>query len=636
MGITAPLEDSITSPAADAPAPAVAGVLDRLRIGDRSEEALDGELQSLVESDPERAWELVSLLDQRFRRGEIRPADYRAVNSRLIAALLGSPRVTEQSPEPPATATSPPQDIGPSIPPGTTAEIGASEPVAGSESLIGRTLRDRYRIVREIGRGGLGTVFEAVDQFRVGASEESHVALKILHPAVSRRPPMLNVLVREFRHVQRLTHPNIVRVHEIDRDAELTFFTMELLSGLTIDRVMTARRRTALSRRHAFAIVRDIGSALAHAHASGIVHGDINLHNVFVTGAGSVRVLDFGSSARMTTEPWIDDADSPAPARFATLQFASCELLEGRVAEIRDDLFAFACLAYVLITGRHPFGERTALQARALGIRPHRPRGLARAQWRALRDGLALQRDRRPTDVAQWTRRLIGDSPSLPLPSLEALIHAPRGDWPLRLRRATGIGALLLMAIGAWVFRSTVPRDSVATVPSGPRATPLVAPAPPVPPVAAAAVPVPREAAPPTPRARLASHVAPSAPSGRSAPAVAEAPARVEFATNRVVVSPRDPVARVVVERAGTLRSAVRFRWQIEPGTAHPDKDYSVVGPYDVAMSRGRRRVDLLIPIVFDPMRLRPVNFYVTLAPAGPGLRVGPRTITRVTILPSR
>ena len=110
MGITAPLEDSITSPAADAPAPAVAGVLDRLRIGDRSEEALDGELQSLVESDPERAWELVSLLDQRFRRGEIRPADYRAVNSRLIAALLGSPRVTEQSPEPPATATSPPQD----------------------------------------------------------------------------------------------------------------------------------------------------------------------------------------------------------------------------------------------------------------------------------------------------------------------------------------------------------------------------------------------------------------------------------------------------------------------------------------------------------------------------------------------
>ena len=113
-------------------------------------------------------------------------------------------------------------------------------------------------------------------------------------------------------------------------------------------------------------------------------------------------------------------------------------------------------------------------------------------------------------------------------------------------------------------------------------------------------------------------------------------PVRIALATNHVTVGPRDPVARVVVERFGSLRTAVQFRWVVESGSARLGTDFVVPGPHDAAIGRGRRSVALLIPIVSDSMRSRPVSFYVTIAGAGAGELIGPRTITQVTILPSR
>lgn len=677
MGMTAPLEEPAAAIAADPapPTPEVARLLEVLRSQGCSDDAFGHELQALVESDPEAAWEFAALLDQHFRRGDIRSADYRVVNSRLITLLLGSPYGTKhRSERPPARVTST-EVIVPAGPLGSTGAIDPVARVTEDESLVGRTLRGRYRILRVIGRGGLGTVFEAVDDFRVGDPEDQRVALKVLHPAVSARPDMLSALVREFQHVQRLSHPNIVRVHEFDRDEGIAFFTMELLRGLTLDRLLVARRRTALERRHALAIVRDIGAALAHAHANGIVHGDINPHNVFVTEGGSVRVLDFGSSSQLRAEPWIGDPDSPARARFATPQYASCELLEGGVAEVRDDLFALACVAYVLFTGRHPFGERTAQQARTLGLRPRRPAGLDRGQWRALRDGLSLRRDRRPQDVDAWTRRFLADASVSSLPRVSVLVGAPRRGSTPRRRLAAGFVVLLALVGAWWASRGADPRflaviagveqnatrlaaraeariagaalsvssefmrvtaqaraevERAARIATGARPPAPVAAAPRAARVAAVA---PNHAVPSNPTVRRTTSVRPT-PARR--PRTVVRPVRIELATNRVSVSPRDPVARVVVERFGSVRTAIQFRWAVDPGSARPGTDFVVLGPHVASIGRGRRSVALLIPIVSDPTRSRPVSFYVTIVGAGAGELIGPRTITQVTILPPR
>ncbi len=693
MGMTVPLEAPAAAIAADPvpPTPEVARLLEVLRSQGCSEDAFGYELQGLVESDPDAAWEFASLLDQHFRRGEIRAADYRLANARVMTLLLGAPRGTEQQfvqSSGSSAATSIIATTGPlAAPTSTDAPARAADdgPIvvpaqaADGVSLVGRTLRGRYRILREIGRGGLGTVYEAVDEFRVGDPEDQRVALKVLHPAVSARPDMLSALVREFQHVQRLSHPNIVRVHEFDRDGGIAFFTMELLHGLTLDRLLVARRRTALERRHALAIVRDIGAALAHAHANRIVHGDINLHNVFVTEDGSVRVLDFGSSSQLRAEPWISEPDSPERTRFATPQYASCELLEGGVAEVRDDMFAFACVAYVLFTGRHPYGERTAQQARTLGLRPRRPAELDRGQWRSLRDGLSLRRDSRPRDVDAWTRRFLADASVSSLPRVSVLVGAPpRRESTPRRRLAAGSVVLLALVGVWWASRAADPRFFAVIAGIEQNATRLAAraeahiaeaalsvssefmsvTAKALAEVAAAAR-VATDARPPAPvaaapRAARVAAVAPnrSVPSNptvrrttslRAIPARKPRtvmgvvmPVRIALATNHVTVGPRDPVARVVVERFGSLRTAVQFRWVVESGSARLGTDFVVPGPHDAAIGRGRRSVALLIPIVSDSMRSRPVSFYVTIAGAGAGELIGPRTITQVTILPSR
>ena len=532
-------------------------------------------------------------------------------------------------------------------PPAPSADISASDPITDDGPAVGRTLRGRYRLVRVVGRGGLGTVYEADDQFRIGAPEERRVALKVLHPALSRQEQTRAALLREFQHVQRLSHPNIVRVHEVDRDGAITFFTMELLSGLTLERVLSARGQARLDPQEALTIVREIGAALAHAHGIGIVHGDVNPHNVFITDASAVRVLDFGSSTTRRAEPWIDDADTPERTRFATLQYASVEVLDGEVPGVSDDLYALACVAYVLLSGRHPFGERTALQARAAGVRPRRPRGLARSQWRALRDGLSLSRDRRPRDVARWTQRLLGDTRPRPLPPLSVLARASRREPASRRRWATGFAVMLLVAIGGWAWRSQGLRWIAATVPPRqvvPRSQGSTPTRQRVPTDAGTSVEPGRQTATAHAREAVAAVVA-RPPESRAAPIHAQrrtmasidtGPARIEFAASRVVVVPGDPVARIVVQRIGDVHSAVRFRWRIESGTARRNRDFAVVGATVATIGRGRRSTDLLIPIVVDPTRSLPVSFYVTLSGAGLGDRIGPRTITRVTILPSR
>src|SRR6202035_1794238 len=141
------------------------------------------------------------------------------------------------------------------------------------EVAIGDLLRDRYRVRGILGQGGMGTVFEAIDEYRLDLpTSGQRIAIKVLHTEVTHREELLAELQREFQHLQLLSHPNIVRVHEFDRDGDVAFFTMELLSGALLSHVLQTRNAVALPRPYAWAVIRDVGAALSHAHSRGVIH----------------------------------------------------------------------------------------------------------------------------------------------------------------------------------------------------------------------------------------------------------------------------------------------------------------------------------------------------------------------------
>jgi len=325
----------------------------------------------------------------------------------------------------------------------------AAAPANGGMPVSGDVLRDRYRIRRLLGQGGTGTVFEVHDAWRLQPPDgDPRVALKVLRAELARSGPRFTAFQREFQHLQSLSHPNIVRVHDLDRDGDLTFFTMEYLSGAQLGELLAQRRGQALPLPWALSVLRDVAAAVAHAHSRGVVHGDLNPANILVTASGEVRVLDFGASNQRQQGPWISAPDDPP--RVATRPWASCEVLERGVPVPQDDVFSLACLAYQLLSGRHPFAERTALQARGAKLRVRRPSGVNSSTWWALRVGLRFERARRPRDAGEWLTLLDFTGAAARLPPLAQLVmreRTPRRWWRWALGAAA---AATLLALSWW------------------------------------------------------------------------------------------------------------------------------------------------------------------------------------------
>jgi serine/threonine protein kinase len=429
-------------------------------------------MREQVQDDRDGNWEVLSLLDQYYRRGRIKLELFRALKSRLEDSALGrepnlSPLLTPHAQN---TVTAPAAASYQAAAPQAASSQAALSQAASSQAAssqqappspraairapaIGDVLRGRYRIQGILGHGGMGTVFEAIDEYRQDLlTAGQRLAIKVLHTAVTERQELLSELQREFQNLQLLSHPNVVRVHEFDRDGALAFFTMELLSGSLLSRVLSARNGAALPRPYALAIIRDVGAAISHAHSRGVVHGDVNPQNIFITSDGELRVLDFGASHTVHRDIWNPDTELQPHAPVATPGYASCQVLAGQRPDARDDIFAFACVSYVLLSGQHPFPKLTAVQAREQRLRLARPSGLSGGQWRALKEGLRWERDRRPADVQQWLTRfgLSGAAPHIP--PLAMLVNAPPPKKHGLALAATILCAALLGAGGYWIL----------------------------------------------------------------------------------------------------------------------------------------------------------------------------------------
>jgi cytoskeletal protein RodZ len=456
---------------------------------------------------------------------------------------------------------------------------------------------------------------------------------------------------------------------------------------------MQVRKLIPLERAQALAVIRDVGVALAYAHSRGVAHGDLNLRNIFITGAGELRVLGFGGAHKSRQISGTTDHET---LPFAASAYASCQVLEGERPDARDDVFALACIAYLLLSGDHPFSKKTAVDARDSGLRLRRPASLSGRQWHALRAALQWERERRPADVEAWLSQLDlrgAAKRAAPLadflePPLRRASRRPGGP-----ATAIAAGVALLLAGAYWMLthRATLPRiDSTTQVrvpdtPAQPPSTsdrgqhPIVsAPAPQARNPAPAAAPVQRgaaapetasqrKAAPPAPTAanrqptvnQQAPPVAappvtaqPAAPAQRAvappvaaaqrataapvaAPAAAPAGAsKLELAADTVEVGTSEPSAQVTVHRKGNLRGSTSFTWWTESGTAKPGADFSAVVPQLAYFGDGKSTVSLSIP-VSGGRHAQPKSFYVVIDQSEGGAPVGGRTLTMVTLLPN-
>src|ERR1043166_3425429 len=237
------------------------------------------------------------------------------------------------------------------------AEVAADLLVAVNGSLAPGQNVNQYRVIRELGRGGMGQVYLAHD-----SRLDRPVALKLLPYAFSKDPERVRSFQQEARVVSALNHPCIITIHEIGETDGLRFIVTEFVDGETLREIIGRERD--LNR--ILKIITQVAEALAAAHSVGIVHRDIKPENIMVRRDGYVKVLDFGlakptedgfgkfesgasDSANFTTSPGLI---------LGTVKYMSPEQAKGVHVDERTDIWSLGAVLYEMVAGQLPFPDR--------------------------------------------------------------------------------------------------------------------------------------------------------------------------------------------------------------------------------------------------------------------------------------
>jgi serine/threonine-protein kinase len=334
----------------------------------------------------------------------------------------------------------------------------------------------RYQILEKLGQGAMGSVFRARDP-----SLDRLVAIKTLGGALAipeqQRVEFLERFQREARAAGRLSHPNIVAVHDlgVDEKSGAPYIVMEHVAGVTLATVLQEQPQLPIAQ--ALEIVEQVAEALEEAHRNGIVHRDVKPANVFLDARGRVKVGDFGI-ARLP-----DSELTETGIGLGTPGYIAPEVLRGGKADARADVFALGVLAYALLTGRRPFSAdtRESLAIQVLEHEPPPPSALRAAVPRAASDAvvhaLAKSPEARTPGAAAFLRELRqGTTGGVPI---GATITTAPATPPSRSRRGLFllIAALLIAAaLAGFAFQQL--RSRAAAASPAPRPTPRSTPRP--------------------------------------------------------------------------------------------------------------------------------------------------------------
>lgn len=267
-------------------------------------------------------------------------------------------------------------------------------------------LNGRFTLMQELGGGGMGVVFKARDAHGDEAQDrDPYVAVKILSEEFKRHPDSFTALQREVKRSRNLQHENVITVYDTHRDGPHDYMSMEYLEGSPLDALLRGEFPEGMTLEKALPLIRGIGAALQFGHANGIIHSDLKPGNVFICNDERVKVLDFGIARPMrmagkNTEETLFDPGKRLGA--LTPAYAALEMWNREPPDPRDDIYALAVITYELLSGRHPYGRKSAPVALKENLSPQRLRALNRDQWNALCRGLALKREDRVATVEEF------------------------------------------------------------------------------------------------------------------------------------------------------------------------------------------------------------------------------------------
>jgi eukaryotic-like serine/threonine-protein kinase len=326
---------------------------------------------------------------------------------------------------------------------------------ASRPSLEGRQIGP-YRIHRQLGEGGMGEVYLAEDT-RLGRD----VALKFLSQRLVNDTWARRQLKKEAQAVAKLDHPNICQVHGFEELDGHSFIVMQYIEGETLYGLV---QKDSLPSEHVAKIARQIASALANAHAHGIIHRDIKPKNIMVSAGGHVKVLDFGlAKSAQQSAPNAEDGESQGSSQglvVGTVKYMSPEQLKAENLDFRTDVFSFGVVLYEIITGRNPFAKDsdaetiTAILGPDLPAETEGPKGLLQIA----RKCLIKDRERRYQSVSEI------------LLDIEDYLKGKRKfrsrPFPSRLRaRVLLAGLLLAVIVAAILYYNLTKVQTLAVMP---------------------------------------------------------------------------------------------------------------------------------------------------------------------------
>ena len=210
-------------------------------------------------------------------------------------------------------------------------------------------LEGRYQVLKELGRGGMGIVFQAYDK-----QLKEQVAIKILSPLLSNDNDALERLKREVSAARRITHPNVIRIHDIAEANGLHYVSMEYFGGTNLKDYL--KQAGHLSIMEALNIASQICDGLQAAHAQGVIHRDLKSQNIIINAANQIKIIDFGLAHTQQMQGM-----TATGLIMGTPEYMAPEQVSGKKVDERADVYSLGIILYELFTGRVPFTGPSAI-----------------------------------------------------------------------------------------------------------------------------------------------------------------------------------------------------------------------------------------------------------------------------------